>query len=354
MDHMPLPSSKAVAHVSVPYLGHTHPELIYDYLGFEGFPSRKGFKAIALTRLDKGKTKVSEQACVLQSWCFFALVIEVSKIFDIALVVEDFVTQNHDGQSLLTTFHIPDLLHSIEEMTRHMDYDPRAGKYCAIKPLFVACADAVRALAGGPLEDSEWATVHLEVLSIGEYMYGALRVNLRCGDPTPSPWWARNFLPPKYMVEAGWCPSLAEALLDEEASQSFIYYVSRADRRGIGVDHVNCTSNYCTLDTLNHETYKTKHAYDCRGTDLCLEICVEPSRWTQILEIVDKKQVPLITVVGGGSEIPISVEVTSSEEEFNDASTSSMLTEGTTDSESHEGSQHMPKPYVCISHVWSE
>ena len=77
MDHIPLPSTESIAHLDVPYLGDARPNLKYDSLGFDHFPDRKGFIEHSLTRVDGGKTSLEEHACMLQSWCFFGLMIEV-------------------------------------------------------------------------------------------------------------------------------------------------------------------------------------------------------------------------------------------------------------------------------------
>lgn len=241
-----------------------------------------------------------------------------------------------------------------------MDYDTRSGKFAAIKPLFVTSGAMIRRLSNSnAADDSDWALVSLSTLLIGEFVWNALQFSLSCVDPTPSPWWARHSSTPKLMKEAGWCPSLVEALLDEEVSQSLIYYLSRIDRRGVGIDHSRCDSNYCTLEKWDLETYVTQHVEDCIGKPCCPHIPLEPARWTQLLEIVDNNQVPLITVISGEDGTDPFIDITSSEDNRIDAPTADSGAAIDSKSESKLDTEHSAtnirvKPYVCISHVWSE
>lgn len=360
MDHFPLPSGKALAHLSVPYLGHRHPDFKYDYLGFRGFPSRRGFKDSVLTRLDGGRTTIEEHTCILQSWCFFGLLIEVFKVFGKDLLIEDFVSHGPNCEPMVTTSRIPSLLRFTTQLTRAMDYDTRNRNMAAVKPLFVTSGIMIRRLFSDDAADkSDWALVSLSTMLIGESVWNALTFSLRCTDSTASPWWARHSLPPKLMKEAGWCPSLVEALLDEEVSQSLIYYLSRIDRRGVGIDHSGCNSNYCTLDKLNPEIYVTQHAENCIGEPCCPYISLEPSRWTQLLEIVDNDQVPLIMVINGQDGADPFIDIISSEDNGADALTAYSGAAINSKSESKLDIERSAigmsvKQYVCISHVWSE
>lgn len=239
-----------------------------------------------------------------------------------------------------------------------MDYEKRSGKYCVIKPWFVTSGIIIRRLARDIAEDTIWSRVHLSTLIIGEYVWYALHVYLQCKDPTPNPWWARNSLPPELMSKAGWCPSLSVAFLDEEVPQSFMYYISRIDRRDVGINHADCTSKYCTLDRLDVATYRTKHAEYCGESVSCPDVSLEPSRWTELLKIIDEKQVPLITVHWDGSEAEPSIEVISSEDNpvrapvAQEKSINVEILEFQAKDESIKTT--VVKPYVCISHVWSE
>ncbi|KAL8665150.1 MAG: hypothetical protein Q9168_007766 [Polycauliona sp. 1 TL-2023] len=360
MDHIPLPRSDAISHLGVRYLGECYPELTYDYQGFIGFPSRKAFKEPSLTRSEGQRTTSEEQACILQSWCYFGLIVEVFKVFGKTMKIEDFVSRGPSLIPRLTSCRIPALLRSAEQLTRDMDFDTRAIKYRVIKPWFVTSGIVVRRLATETPEDSEWARIHLSTLAVGEYIFNALRVSLKCGDPTPSPWWARTSLLPTLMRTAGWCPSLTAALIDEEVSQSFIYYISRMDRRGASIDHAECTSNNCTLDKLDLKTYQTKHTEVCGGTSSCPYLSLEPQQWTHLLEIVQKQQVPLIVVEKGDDEATLSIRVSSSEvngadasKEFAGSKVDSRNTDSCLTTESMSAKPGL-KAYVCISHVWSE
>ena len=340
MDHLPLPSTNAIAHLTIPYLAQLHPGLQYDNLGFIGFPSRIGFNADRLIRANGERTTAGEQACVLQSWCFFGLTIEVYKAFGLKITIQEFIRLGDDGHQWLDTSLIADLLRSVEELTRSVDLNKRSEIYCSIKPWLVTSGIVVRRLAQDDTEDSIGSKIHLSTLLIGEHLWHAISVYLQCTDPTPNPWWARNSLPPRLMTEAGWCPSLSMALLDEEVSQSFIYSISRIDQRNAGMDHVNCTSENCVLDKLDLDKYRTKHTEDCGAGIPCPGVALEPSQWAKLLMIVDEKQIPLITVQSSDNGENVIIEADSSQQYFVMPTDSLKLT--------------AIRQYVCISHVWSE
>lgn len=123
MDHIPLPDSNPLTHIEVPYFGIMYPEFQYDYLGFDGFLSRKGFKedVESLKRLDGGLVTINEYACILQLWCVVGLLIEVFKIFGVDLVVEDFLLPHPDCTAgctpVLTTAPITSLLRTVVSLS---------------------------------------------------------------------------------------------------------------------------------------------------------------------------------------------------------------------------------------------
>ena len=153
------------------------------------------------------------------------------------------------------------------------------------------------------------------------------------------------------MDSVGWCPSLSKSLLDQEVDQTCIYYLNRMQKANTESDHINCTPSRCTLENLNVDTYKTRHTDDCLGSHMCHDIPLELSAWTILLDIVYKRQIPLLMVIDGTQLGNIKVDVMKNEAD---------LASSVVDTELVEMTAANRKPiaisgrYVCISHVWSE
>ena len=348
MDHIILPSGHGT-HLNIPYLGQENIQLSYDFLGFEEFPQRKGFNLITLRR-NQGATDPTEQASIFQSWCFFGLLVEFFKTFDITFTIDDFLDYREENTIYLSTKNLPSLSRRLEATTYALSTDERAKIYCRVKPLLVTAGHAVRRLAKDTASPT-WQIVHFSALTLGEYLENWVKFFLQSSDPTPNPWFGRSALTPQLMDEAGWCPSLTAALLDQEVDQSSIYYLSRIGQGYNSKDHATCSMNHCAFDKLNEGTYRTKHADDCPGSEECSETVLDSSMWILLTDIVEAGQVPLLTILAQNHNGKPNIKVTTSEKCPSRSDLDSV----------RKGSPRIDrtalsgvKPYVCISHVWSE
>ena len=348
MDHIALPNSHGT-HLHVPYLAQEIPELSYDYLGFGEFPQRKGFNFTTLQR-NHGANNPVEHATIFQSWCFCGLIVEFFKAFGLALTIEDFLVCRKESAIYLSTQSLPSLSRDLEAMTYVLSIDERAKIYRIVKPLLVTMSHAARRLADDTAS-STWQIVCLSILSVGEYLENMVKFFLQSSDPTPSPWFGRSTLALQLMNEAGWCPSLSAALLDQEVEQSSIYYLSRIQNHYNSKNHASCPANYCVLDKLDHKTYRTRHAEDCRGLRECSNILLDSPTWILLTDIVEAGQIPLLTVLVQDGNYEPKIKVTTSEESFSPSGLDSLQAKGP-----EKDGTPLPeiKPYVCISHVWSE
>ena len=348
MDHLPLPRNHS-PHLNIPYLAQMDRDLSYDGQGFTGFLERKGIKNQSF-RIDHSASEFTEHAAIFQSWCFFGLVIDFFDAVGLKVALGEFISDQGNGGTHLTTHRLPQLAHSMETMTRDMHISQRADIYSKVKPCLVTASIAVRRLAQSKVGNSVWHVVHLSVLILGEYLTNITKYFLQCTDPTPSPWWGRNKLARELMDSAGWCPSLSKSLLDQEVDQTSIYYLSRMREPDTKRDHIDCTPSRCKLEKLNVKTYKTQHADECLGPNMCHDLCLEPSMWEILLGIVYKKQIPLLVVTDGTRDGNIKVEVMT-----NEADLASSVADGLADkTTANRKPVAIYRRYVCISHVWSE
>ena len=349
MDHLPLPKIHN-PHLLVPYLAQRNPEFSYDNLGFRGFPERKGFRSQSF-QLDHSASNFREHAAIFQSWCFFGLIIDFFEAVGLKVTIRDFLSHQESGATHLTTHRLPRLARNMETITRDMHISQRADIYCKVKPCLGTASITVRRLAQSKCDDPIWHVVHLSILMLGEYLTNITKFFLQCIDPTPSPWWGRNNLACELMDSAGWCPSLSRSLSDQEVDQTTIYYLSRMQKSDTRNDHIDCTTSLCTLERLNVDTYKTQHADDCSGSRMCHDVHLEPSMWTFLLDIVYKRQVPLLTVIEGTHAGNIKVKVMTNEADLTSSVADTEMADTTA---ANRKPVAMSRRYVCISHVWSE
>ena len=338
------------AHTDVPYMAHKT-DLAYDYQGFRGFPLRKGFRITSLQRSDGTTTTATEHAAIFQSWCFLGLAIDFFKSIRVDLTVEDCLVYREDGAACLSMHRLSSLSSEMEMETRTMPLEGRARIFSAVKPCLVTAGNVVRKLAK-ERGDWQWHAIHLSTVILGEYLTCMMKSLLELTDPTPDPWFGRSILASDLMDEAHWCPSVLKALLDQEVYQSSIYYLTKMNRRGIDKDHSLCDSDCCILDMLDHAKYKTRHADMCQEPSECSSIILESAAWILLTDLVAGGQVPLITVDEGKGDFgSLKVNVMTSKFHLS-----------TPERDVYRFSKRNTKlkptgdlrPYICISHVWSE
>ena len=79
---------------------------------------------------------------------------------------------------------------------------------------------------------------------------------------------------------------------------------------------------------------------------MCHYIHLEPSMWTALLDVVYKKQVPLLTVTDGPQSGDIEMKIM-----MNEVDLASSVADTTAANRKPVATS---RKYVCISHVWSE
>ena len=254
MIHLPLPSIHN-PHLLVPYLAQSSPVYFYDSLGFMGFLERKGSKSHSF-QLGHSASNSTEHAAIFQSWYFFGLILDLFEAVGLKVAIEDFLSHQENCAAHLTSHRLPRLAHSMKTMTRDIRTSQRADIYCRVKPCLVTASITVRRLGQSKVNDPIWHVVHLSNLVWGGYLTNVTKFFLQCTSPTPSPWWGRNNLACELMDSTGWCPSLSKSLLDQEVDQISIYCLSRMRKPDARNDHIDCTTNFWTLEWLNVDTYK--------------------------------------------------------------------------------------------------
>ena len=307
MNQVPLPSRHEV-HFEIIYMVQWFPELAYDHLGFTGFPERKGFSTQTLRRRN-GPEHYIERMAVFQSWCFVGIMIDFFAALDIHIGIDDLTVTPADGVTLLDASCLPILSSRIANMNQTMDFEDIVEFHCKIKRVLAHAGIAVRRFSDA-IDDPTWSTVRLSAIMMGEYLTSMMRNYSLVEDPTPSPWFGRSVLGPQLMNEAGWCPSLSKSSIDQGMKQSSMYYLSRMSKSMIQKDHSTCNADRCVVDNVDEKTYQVKHADSCQDSSGCSIIALQPPAWTLFLDLVKKRQVPLITVAKSVSTEGINIEVT--------------------------------------------
>jgi hypothetical protein len=98
MDHLPCVRDPLHPPIDVPYV--VLKENVYDGLGLLDFPQRLN---LGLDMLDNQPQELGVVTSWLQSFCFFAFVIEVLKVPGVIVAAEDFICATESGQRFITT-----------------------------------------------------------------------------------------------------------------------------------------------------------------------------------------------------------------------------------------------------------
>lgn len=96
MDHAP--QASAFSYPQVPYLG----SFVYDDSGFTGYPARMDFDKKRMLTGDFTEHSPARTAAFLQAWLYFGM---MSEVFGTHVDRDDFVIEDHQGQTFVTTIH---------------------------------------------------------------------------------------------------------------------------------------------------------------------------------------------------------------------------------------------------------
>lgn len=358
MDHIKLPIHSLQLVLKVPYLAQYHPLWAYDNLGFLDFPERKGFDRIKFVRAQYGPRELDFAMAMMQSWCYFGLVVEFFKVFDISISIEELVDRDASGVSSVMSCRLPGLLSKLESMERQIDdEDERAEKFQALDSL-LTCASAFVSRIDVELLKSQYTkhallfqcigqvlpsvldVVHLSIILLGQYLdLGASLINTYGNSWGHSPYLRQRLL------HAGWCRSEVYSFFDQlSENPACLYYISGIDRHtdDRAHEHRCCgDSPRCNRENLDREHYRTQHALGCVNRDSCPNISFEEPECPNIYSIVSRGLIPVVTASPGASgQKPI-------------CSVKSISPLSNHHSDPSE-TKIAPFPYVCISHVWSE
>lgn len=358
MDHIKLPVESFQPVVKIPYLAQDHPSWAYDNCGFLEYPQRKGFDTRKFVDGQYESSDFEFALAVLQSWCYFGLVIEFFKVFDIEVSFEDFLETDVSGTISVTSARLPSFLKLLETRERkNNDEELGAEQFEALDALLkVACAfvseidvDCLHtqfsehALAQANRNQglpSVLDVVHLSIIILGQYLdLGAGLINTYRNSWGHSPYLQARLL------QAGWCRSETYTFLDRlSGNAACLYYIACISRHTSyrADDHRNCEDSFrCNRENLDRARYKTRHASSCANPGVCPKISFEEPSCPNIDSIVSKGRIPVVTAIPGSKGQKPSCSITSTSSSFDQSH----------DSTVQESAQVL---YVCISHVWSE
>lgn len=358
MDHIKLPVNSFQPVLEVPYLAQDDPLWAYDNSGFIDYPERKGFDKWRFVRGQYESSDLKFALAMLQSWCYFGLVIEFFRVFDIHISTEDFLSRDASGISSVTSSRLPGLLRELESKERkNEDEEKGAQQFQALDSIlssasaFVSEIDVERlhsqytehALAQTSVDQvlpSVLDVVHLSVILLGQHLdSGAMLLNSYQNSWGHSPYMQQRLL------QAGWCRSESYTFFEQlSGNPACLYYIAGIGRHtdSRAYEHRYCgDSPRCNRENLDRERYRTQHAWSCDNPNSCPNLSFEEPGCPNIYSIVSRDLIPVVTAIPGanGQEPFCSITSTASlRNQLNDPSTN----------------QTTPFPYVCISHVWSE
>ena len=307
MDHIPLPRSASPSSFKFPFLANRNEKLQYDGLGFLDFPERHDW-TLEAPATPSGQTYL-DFLSLLQSWCYFGLVIEFFCAFRIHVELEDFLRTEDDSAGgklgIVSTRELPSLLLLVEEKTRDDDdEDDIAESFETVTEYLDTIRDYTTALDIKRLQQDELSclkratgpllidSIHLSIIILGSYLdQGAFFVNTYGGN------WGTSPLLRERLLAAGWCRSETYSLIDQLSnSPESLYYLSCLTRYSLGRqhEHASCTESFrCAAENLDHGLYATKHTdANCQCEDVILDHTTRP----EMTELVLQEKIPVVTV----------------------------------------------------------
>lgn len=322
MDHLPCVRDPLHPPIEVPYV--VLREHVYDGLGLLDFPQRMNLRLDMLDNQPQGFGVVTSW---LQSFCFFAFVIEVLKVPGVIVVAEDFIRVTESGQRFITTSRLPSCLWLWAVRVRNQARHIKARQGDEIMLLLVVVHNFVmenfrrmsqlntRENLRIDLFQDPFYRIMLSIVILGETLTQFFTAHYGIEFPTWPPCW---FLSAR-MLQAGWCPYEITLLTKKNwIGNAGLYYLSSLKRLHTPERHSKCSRGHCGADQINEKDYQTKHEHlscTCQHRMGDIDIC----------EIVSQGKIPLYSVTStrdGGCDIRV--------EAFD------------------------PKTrYVAISHVWS-
>ncbi|RDW73262.1 hypothetical protein BP6252_07169 [Coleophoma cylindrospora] len=389
MNHLPVPKDPYDWPVKVPLLSLSRGDLAYDGLGLLDFPDRKGFDPESFAKGDFGSWTSDEAITLVQSWCFFGLLLESFSCIGINLGLEAFV--NNDE---VTTAALPSLLHKWETIGHHLEREDRVAQYksligswnCVHRftrtiSLFTnsaphghqhffsedsgipcSCTDAADFCLECPILIAD--IVLLSIYLLGEYLERGFEIYEDLIDDSElqriKVWPDSNYLKQR-MLRAGWCRQEIQQLHEQGTKVASLFYLSSMNRRGLNFEHLQCDSRRCSREQLNHKTYKTRHSPNCSDagrTSKCKQLNFDPLVDQRISYIIYQHMTPVITVslIPNSHKLQLTIRAVQKPLQVRGARflDSIMQRSAKFVVGDRETRQACPLTYVCISHVWSD
>lgn len=358
MDHIRLPANSSQPVLEVPYLAQSNAGWAYDNLDFLSYPERKGFDRSKFVSGGYEPSEMEFALAILQSWCYFGLVVEFFGAFDIIVSVEDFLDRDASGVGVVTSGCLPGLLRRLECMERKSDDDnEQAEQFQTLDLLltsvsaFVSEVDVERLQiqytehhlvqsSADKVLPSTLDVVHLSVIILGQCLDLGARMINAYGN-----FWGHSPYLQQRLLRAGWCRSETYTFLEQlSGDPSCLYYIANISPRTVenAYEHRYCGDTLrCNRENLDRRRYKTQHALSCVNPDECPIISFQEPDCPNISSIVSKGLTPAVTAIPG----------TSGQKPLCSVTGIPSLGRKSNDSIKNEIEQI---PYVCISHVWSE
>lgn len=332
MDHIPLPQVAFHQPLQIPYIHK--PDLAYDFGDFHTFPARKGWD---LTRLYSCTTEDNSHVSTdllsfFQSWCFVGFTAEILRTGNVSLALDN-ICREEFGKKFLTTASLPRMLKEVALALEGLESNEQATRMQDLNDA-IATVDKVTthisSLAMHPFSPrASWketpaSLVYLSVITLVEYLdHFAIQLmnrfsHLQADDRM---FGGRSKLVDQRMLDAGWCANEVARLTAQGYRETTRYYLGFVERPS---RHDGCDEEQCRLAQIDERAYRTRHVAACTE-EQCPFVDVDVS------SVVRAGEIPILTAVDGNNKQPLKVCVASSRSVHGDA-----------------------KPYVAISHVWSE
>jgi hypothetical protein len=312
MDFHPLVTRPVHPGIKIPL--YDNPRFKYDQRQpFSSYPPQKNLPNFVDDVFD---LPITDTLSALQSWLFFGLMTEIFEAVGVVISCEDFILEE-DGSKYVTAKPLRRYLWYCIGNIKNMLYDDVEGTAEYIDRSFGKRIDS------GEIPNRINSAVSIandivnEILSRGPDVtsnpeLGALLLSLMClietlGDSRLN-WdifpdnfktvvWTPDPVPllTDLLVNAGWCHQGINWLYNRCLYISMLYFVTFFNQRIQGRDHTECTLQVRTMDTINEDTYVTKHVGTCNCQPLGVEVA------SRIQEILEKGEIPLLSVSSSGS-----------------------------------------------------
>ena len=335
MDFHPPVTRPAHSGLKIPL--YDNPFFKYDpQQSFSSFPGQKGLVNFtdAVFRLP-----ITDTLSALQSWLFFGLITEIFDALGVVLSYDDFIVEEA-GSRYITTKNLRRYLWYCIGNVKNMLFDEVEGTVMFLDESFGRRIDnneipnrinsaleianeVINRILGRGFQDTnlELEALLLSLMCLIETL-GDSRDNW---DIFPNHYkrvaWPANTVPllTNLLLTAGWCLNGIRWLHNRFAHMSTLYFVTFFDRRILGRDHRDCTSELCTLDVISKDTYINKHIGPCGCQHVGNELEYE------IVEILEKGEIPVLSFLSSTPRPSLTVK-----------------------------SAKEIEVYVAISHVWSD